>query len=125
MEPDNSTAPAGGFDLANLLEFTGGDKTLALKYIGIFVNTSAVQLINIQNAWARTDANMLFNALHTLKPQLELIGIKTALRETEKTLNRLRENRVMTDANRNSALYIFDEINLACAELETIQKNGL
>ena len=124
MESDNIFSSANRFDLSNLLEFTEGDKKLALKYIGIFINAAPAKLDDIQSALARADCNLLYSALHTLKPQLELIGVKNAFSEVEKTLAKLRESRAVDDAIKASGAYIFDEITLACGELELFKNNA-
>jgi|GEM_PF-3010041 hypothetical protein len=123
MEPDNNPAAYKRIDLANLLEMTAGDHALVSKYIGIFINTAPLQLNNLQNAVASENGNLLYSVLHNLKPQIEFIGIKNILPELNLTETTLQENKEVTGSIKNSAGFIFNEITLACKELELIQKD--
>jgi hypothetical protein len=112
-------------DLTNLLEMTDSNGALVSKYIGIFLNSAAVELNNIQNALLHADGNLLYSTLHILKPQIELMGIKNILPELKLAEAALQENKEVTEAIRKSTGFILSEITLACNELAVIQKQYL
>jgi hypothetical protein len=122
LKPEHIFPTDKRVDLTGLLELTGHDKTLVLKYTGIFLSTVPRQLDNIQKALAQVDGNLLYQAIHILKPQLELMGIKIALHEVQILQALLEEKREIREAVKKSAGFIVSEINLACKELEVIQK---
>jgi len=119
--------PSGNkrIDLSELLELSGGDEVLVAKYVGIFLNTVTKELNHIKSALENGNGQQLYSALHILKPQIELMGMKGILPELKMTEATLRENKDMTDAVMISAGFIFTEITLACHELESIQKNHI
>ena len=93
--------------------------------MGIFLNTVTKEFNNLQSALEKGNGQLLYSALHVLKPQIELMGMKDILPELKMTEATLRENKDMTDAVMISAAFIFTEITLACHELESIQKNHI
>ena len=124
METDSTLPSHSHIDLSNLQELTGGDRNLVIKYINIFITTSRVQLATIQAALAKADGDMLFGALHTLKPQLEIMGIKKAFQQTEIVLLKLREKREVGEVEILAANFIANEITLAYRELESFENTG-
>jgi hypothetical protein len=119
-KPDNKKLPNGRVDLSELLELTEGNSVLVSKYISIFINSVRVELDNLQLAVNRSDGNLLYHSLHTLKPQIELMGIKGVLPELKLTEANLLLNKDMTEKVVKSANFIFTEITLACQELQKI-----
>ena len=87
--------PSGNkrIDLSELLELSGGDEILVAKYVGIFLNTVTKELNHIKSALENGNGQQLYSALHILKPQIELMGMKDILPELKMTEAILRENK--------------------------------
>lgn len=70
-----SSEPNGAPQLAFLEQLTGGNPARMRKYIGLYLDSAAAALPNIEAALALADRDALRRAVHTLKPQLRMIGL--------------------------------------------------
>lgn len=108
-------------DLSYLKNFTQGNNASVLKYINMFLNSAPTLLQNAQVAADSSDSSALYTALHTLKPQLQFMGITSAFAETEKTEITLRENPLVTDEIKQRVNSVCAEVRSAIAELEVMK----
>ena len=105
-------------DLSYLKEFAKGNNATVIKYISMFQASAPALLRNMEVAMEGADANGVYAALHTLKPQLQFMGISKAHEKAEKGEFLLREKPVLTEEINLLIGEITDIINGALRELE-------
>lgn len=71
LPPEQNAVP----QLAFLEQLTGGNPARMRKYIGLYLESTASALSNIEAALAAGDREALHRAVHTLKPQLRMVGL--------------------------------------------------
>jgi hypothetical protein len=121
MEGDKVATSDKRIDLSFLMEFSAGNKAMVLKYINIFMSQVPVQLENIREGVKNTDAKKLYTALHTLKPQLQFMGITQVFNETAIAESELRDSTIVSEASLRRISLIENEIASALAELSLIK----
>jgi hypothetical protein len=78
---------------------------------------------NIQAALEQKDGHALNATLHTLKPQLQFMGIAKAFELTEKAENTLRDSPDISPATRAQCDMICEAVILALKEFELLKKD--
>ncbi|MBK7935853.1 MAG: response regulator [Lewinellaceae bacterium] len=76
--PDAPSAPAessGDIDLKFLEELTGGNPARMRKYIGLYLESAAGLLPQIETTLAAGDYERLRRLVHTIKPQFRMVGM--------------------------------------------------
>lgn len=73
----------GPVNTTYLKNLTGGKASEMTEYINIFLKFVPGQIQQIENAVNLSDKNLLYKALHSLKPQLKIMGVQNALQKTE------------------------------------------
>ncbi len=73
-----SPKPDAAPQLAFLEQLTGGNSARMQKYIGLYLESAAAAIPNIETALAAGDRDALRRAVHTIKPQLRMIGMGDA-----------------------------------------------
>jgi hypothetical protein len=68
------------FSLTRLKKFTGNKKTETDKYIALFIKTTGTALRHIKAAIKQSDEKALAGSLHSIKPQLQLMGMHSTLK---------------------------------------------
>ncbi len=77
--PEAPASGPGAPQLDFLEQLTGGNRDRIRKYLGLYLESAATGLPQIEAALAILDRDGLRRAVHTLKPQLRMIGMtKTA-----------------------------------------------
>jgi hypothetical protein len=118
MEPENNSLPLSRVDWGYLKEYAAGDDGTIVKYLMSFINSSPVQLRNMEIGLIKSDANVIAVALNTLKPQLKLMGMHDTFKLTEETEDLLRNDEEMNDAIRERVALIVAKVSLTYNELE-------
>ena len=108
-------------DLSYLQRFSQGNNASILKYINMFLNSAPALLHNAEVAVGSSDAQSLYTALHTLKPQLQFMGIISAFAQTGKTIITLHEKSFVTEEIKQSVNSICLEVRAAITELEVLK----
>ncbi|MCK6695155.1 MAG: ATP-binding protein [Thermoanaerobaculia bacterium] len=73
-----SSETNGAPQLAFLEQLTGGNPARMQKYIGLYLESATAAINNIEAALAASDHDALRRAVHTIKPQLRMIGMGDA-----------------------------------------------
>lgn len=75
--PDAGHIPqnSGLSQLAFLEQLTGGNPARMRKYIGLYLESALASLPNIESALAAKDRDALRRTVHTIKPQLRMVGM--------------------------------------------------
>jgi signal transduction histidine kinase/DNA-binding NarL/FixJ family response regulator len=71
LQPEHTVLP----QLTFLEQLTGGNPARLRKYIGLYLESALASLANIESALAAEDREALRRAVHTIKPQLRMIGM--------------------------------------------------
>ena len=109
-------------DLNYLNTFAKGDPAIILKYIKLFLDSAPALLTGIEQALQTSDHGKLLSAIHTLKPQLQFMGISQAFHQAKTTEVLLRKEQVITEEARTEAAFICSEVKIALSELEEIKR---
>ncbi len=67
--------PAAGVTLDFLEQLTGGNQARIRKYLGLYLESASASLPKMEAALAANDRDALRRAVHTIKPQLRMIGL--------------------------------------------------
>ncbi|MBX2891606.1 MAG: response regulator [Saprospiraceae bacterium] len=73
--PAATSTPPGAHALTFLEQMTGGDHNRIQKYIGLYLASAQTSLPKIEAALRADDREALRRVVHTLKPQLKMIGL--------------------------------------------------
>ena len=112
-----------GVDPSYLENITEGNKTEMVEYIDIFLKFAPVQTQKINEAIQSNNTKALYTALHTLKPQLQFMGIQNALENAGLLEKEVRISEVITDKMKETVTSINAEIIKAMIEWSAIKEN--
>ena len=113
-----------GVDASYLENITEGNKTEMIEYIDIFMQFAPVQMQKIEEACKSSDNKALYSALHTIKPQLQFMGVQNALLKTQQLEVEVKANKKVSATMKEEAALISNEIKQAMKEWSAI-KNKL
>ncbi len=111
-----------GVDTSYLENITEGNKTEMLEYIDIFLEFAPVQMKKIEEGCKSSDNKILYSALHTIKPQLQFMGVQGALLKTQQLEIEVRASEKVSAKMKEEAKLINNEIKQAMKEWITIKE---
>ena len=74
--PEDKPPAATGNGWQFLHELTSGNRERMLKYVGMYLDSARNSLVKMEAALAANDREALRRAVHTLKPQLKMVGLE-------------------------------------------------
>ncbi|MDB5283637.1 MAG: ATP-binding region ATPase domain protein, partial [Bacteroidota bacterium] len=107
-------------DPAFLEAITGGSSVETLEYIDIFLKFAPLQMQKIESALKTSNNKGLYQALHSLKPQLKIMGASTVLQQTEQLETKARKAKNIDDVINKSARKIYKGLAVALKEWEEV-----
>ena len=119
--PAKNKREATGVDTSYLENITEGNKTEMLEYIDIFLKFAPVQIRKMEDACKSSDNKALYSALHTVKPQLQFMGVQNALARTQQLEIEVRGSEKVSAKMKEEAALISSEIKTAMKEWTGIQ----
>ena len=111
-----------GVDTSYLENITEGNKTEMIEYIDIFMKFAPVQTQKVNEAVQSGNTKALYTALHTLKPQLQFMGVQNALENTLLLEKEVRNSEVISEKMKETATGINTEISKAVIEWGAIKE---
>ena len=111
-----------GVDTSYLENITEGNKTEMVEYIDIFMEFAPVQMQKMEEACKSSDNKALYSALHTIKPQLQFMGVQNALARTLKLEIEVRATEKVSSKMKEEAAVIDSEIKSAMKQWSTIKE---
>jgi len=100
-------------DTAYLETLTEGKAADKLEYIDIFLKFAPAQIQKMEEAVKASDKHALYKALHTIKPQLKIMGAQKALLQTEELETKVRGADKINARIEDSAKIICTDIKAA------------
>jgi len=107
-------------DLTNLRELTDNDKVMMVKYINIFTIGLPAHLLNVQTGINLGDTQLIYQTLHILKSQIELMGIYELVPLIQTSLTDLKNQTVLTVDQLTELQTLLDKLNITKLELNTL-----
>ena len=74
-----TSEPDGNFDLRFLRDFCDGDEAQVQHFIQKFVAQCPLEIERLEAAVEKQDREAIYQAAHSFKPQLEFVGLSSAV----------------------------------------------
>ena len=109
-------------DTAYLENITDGNTAEIIEYIDIFLKFAPVQIKKLEEAVKANDKKALYTTLHTIKPQLQFMGVSNALHKTRDLEIEVKEKGILNAATKKEITAINHEISEAMKEWSLIKQ---
>ena len=93
-----------------------------IEYIDIFLKFAPVQIKKLEEAVKAGDKKALYTTLHTIKPQLQFMGVSNALHKTRELEIEVKEKGILNAATKKEITAINHEISEAMKEWTLIKQ---
>ncbi len=104
---------SGQVDETYLQNLTGGNPEEIKEYIDIFLKFAPKQMEQMNEALKTSNKNALYKALHSLKPQLKIMGATKSLAKTEQLETRVRNANKLSPKMKGAVIQICSDISTA------------